>query len=353
MSLVLDVAASNPIQRLHCVDLLRTSYATVQEALTEEGMAGEAARVKSDILEAVVQLLLTNDSDVVLAIMEWLSGVSKEGSTDTTVIRHFLKAMLSKVAAPYSAAFVEFVAGLFLFCIPENDNFSYVRQLTRVFEVPGGPSIVEQFLEQAASTNNLSPKAATALAAIRFRITPKEKRPKEPEKRPEVVKKSATVIKIANLNPELIKQKQAEAAALAAVTAAAAKASKRQKKKKSSRVEEEPREEPKKKKSKAAATKPKKEEKKTKKKKTTSSRPKRSRPDAEVFADDSDGDFDSFGSEDFVEKKRTVAPRKRLARTVKKTQKLGVVIPSELLPKKEGAPQNNHDEECFLEFSDD
>ncbi len=228
LSLVLNIAATQIKLRLHCVDLLKTAYETVETSQTEEGMAGEAARVKSDLLDAVVTLLLTDDGLVVAATIRWMEDLVTRVSTDTAIVRHFVKQLLTSVVAPFSPHFVEFVAKLLLHAIPQNPNYTYVQQLLKVFaaSVPSEPSLIDAFLREAFATPRLSPKGQSLLAELQSRILPQVKPPvavvpqleavvAKPVLQPAAIVKSATVLKIANLNPALLAKSKLEAAAKA------------------------------------------------------------------------------------------------------------------------------------------
>jgi hypothetical protein len=173
LSLVQAIAATQVRLRLHCVELLKNAFEAVETSQTEEGMAGEAARVKSDVLDAVVQLMMTDDGLVVNAVVRWMEELVSRASTDAAIVRHFVKTLLGKVSAPFSAAFVEFVAGLLAHAIPESANFAYVQQLLKVFVVTaGGPSLIDRFLQDAQSCSQLSSKGQVLLQSVRKRLAP-------------------------------------------------------------------------------------------------------------------------------------------------------------------------------------
>ena len=354
VSLVLKIAATQIKLRLHCVDVLKTAYETVETSQTEEGMAGEAARVKTELLDGVVQLLLTDDGQVATAIVQWMEGLVSRASTDTAIVRHFVKALLGCVLTPFSAVFVEFVAGLLAHAIPENSNYTYVQQLMKIFAVPGGgPSVVDSFLQEAHKTAGLSDKARTLLATVQTRIAPPATKMTQvtpittatttvSAPKPAAVVKSSTVIKIANLNPSLISRKEAPTTSATTATATTAKKTQPEKKKT------------------AAVPEKKKPAPETKKKKN-----KRERAVDDDDEEDEDGDFELDEDEKMTVEKKNVTARRQPSRTSKPVdkKKTKFTVPAALLGTKKTttttttttttAKAAKKDEEAFLEFSDE
>ena len=352
VSLVLKIAATQIKLRLHCVDVLKTAYEAVETSQTEEGMAGEAARVKTELLDGVVQLLLTDDGQVAMAIVQWMEGLVSRASTDTAIVRHFVKALLGCVLTPFSAVFVEFVASLLAHAIPENSNYTYVQQLMKIFAVPGGgPSVVDSFLQEAHKTAGLSDKARSLLATVQTRIAPPATKMTQATPltkpttsastvssapKPAAVVKSSTVIKIANLNPSLISRKDAPT---------------------------------------PTAKKPQPEKKKTavvaEKKKQVSETKKTSKRERVVDEEDEDGDFELDEEEEQIVAKKNLTARRQPSRASKPVdkKKTKFTVPAALLAKgtkkttttttataTTKPAKRNEDaflEEAFLEFSDE
>ena len=208
VAFVVEIGATHAKQTPHCMRLLKQAYEAVESAETEEGMVGEGVMVKNRILEGVIQLMLLGDSEIIAFVMEWIQGLLKR--SDVTIIRHFVKNLLSNVCPPYSAEFVEFVSTILVHCIPNNPDITYVQQLLSVFqEFPGGPSVVDRFLKELEQQSYGS-KTRELIEKVILRVNPRKAAALAAEKKkaakPAAVVTSSTIIKIANLDPSLIKR---------------------------------------------------------------------------------------------------------------------------------------------------
>ncbi len=84
LSLLVDICATQPRQRLLCVDLLRSAYETLEAAQTDEqGLSGEAATVKGSLLSTTVQMLMCGEAEVVSAVLSWTRLLTTRSTTDT------------------------------------------------------------------------------------------------------------------------------------------------------------------------------------------------------------------------------------------------------------------------------
>jgi hypothetical protein len=210
LALVENIAATQPKLRLHCVDLLKTAFETVETSqvsfclcfccsspccLDGRGNGGgsgarQVGRVGRCGACAAGRRRVCNCSRGEMDTSVGMSDFDNYSiliifccqvvvSTDAAVIRHFVKTLLSSVAAPFSSSFVEFVCSLLVHAVPElsPSNFAYVQQLLRVFaQRPGETSLLDQFVLDASQCSDLSTAARALLQAVQSRLAPKANR---------------------------------------------------------------------------------------------------------------------------------------------------------------------------------
>lgn len=199
ISLVVDICATQPRQRAECVELLQSAYDTVESAQAQEGLLGEAASVKvgpekkrpgshlltplcvsqTHLLNALVRTMLVGDGNVVSAILKWTQQLTQRSTTDTAIMRQYVKQLFASVAPPYGAPFVEYVAVMLDYCVPATSDAAYVQQLMRTFQTNpsvAASSLLTRFLADTVSSargkSELTPRAAQLLNSIVERLEP-------------------------------------------------------------------------------------------------------------------------------------------------------------------------------------